>query len=126
MFHTKVSRFFITGLLATGLSYVSFPLFYEYVFDKSYNLSFFWSTFLNVTFSFTLQKYFVFKSKDHFFYEYIKFACSALLIIFVAYFSMQYLILNMMIKSFYANFLVVTISAIVSYLMHSLITFRRH
>ena len=124
MFKKRVSKFLMAGLLATSVSYISFPIFYEYLFHGEFNISFISSTFFNITFSFVLQRYFVFRSNGHIFYEYLRFFSSALLIIGVAYFSLKYLVNSLNIQVIYANFMIVTASAVISYLMHSFITFR--
>lgn len=124
MIKARVSRFLIAGIIATGLSYISFPFLYKFVFRHDFNVSFITSFFLNITSSFVLQKYFVFKSNGQLFYEYIRFLFNGMLLVLIGYLFLQYLMLQIKYPPFYANFIVVTVSAVGSYFIHSLVTFR--
>ena len=117
-------RFIVSGIVATGISYISFPLSFDYLFDKNFNLAFLFATAVNITISFLMQKYFVFKSEGYLLNEFIKFTFSASLLVFVSFVALKILVLHFKFDAFISNFVVVSISAITSYLIHSNVTFR--
>ncbi len=117
-------RFILSGIVVTGISYISFPICFNYLFQKHFNLAFLFATLFNITISFLMQKYFVFRSKGDFLKELIKFTFSACLLIIISFFALRVLIIYLKFEAFLSNFIVVSISAITSYLIHSYITFR--
>lgn len=120
----KLSKFGLSGLLATGVSYVSFPLIYGQIFHgKYFVLSYVISSIINVTISFLGQKYFVFQSQGKIWLEFLKFLFGALLLILIGFSLLYFLVEVIGVESFWANFIVVTMSAISSYFFHSKITF---
>jgi putative flippase GtrA len=120
----KLGRFGIAGGLATLISYVSFPLIYETIFDRQlFALSFVLASFINVSTSYFLQRKFVFKSNKNWALEYAHFWLNASILMAVAFIVMYVLVHWMQINAFFANFIVVTISALASYMIHNRITF---
>ena len=117
-------RFIISGAIATLVSYVTFPFFYIEIFPNSYYSAYGLSTFLNITISFVMQKYFVFRSPNSLLLEYVRFVASATVLVIIGYLALGYLIFNMHIHPALGNFIVVTVTAISSYLVHTLVTFR--
>ena len=60
----KKIRVVIAGGLATIISYISFPLIYSILFEENYfHLSYITASFINITISHQIQRYFVYKSK---------------------------------------------------------------
>ena len=120
----KLSRFGIAGGLATLVSYVSFPFLYETIFDRQlYALSFVLAGFINVSTSYFMQRKFVFKSRKKWLPEYAHFWLNASLLMSVAFLVLYALLYWAKINSYFANFIVVTLSAIASYIIHNTITF---
>jgi len=120
----KLGRFGITGGLATLISYISFPLIYETIFDRQFfALSFVLASFINVSASYFMQRKFVFKSSRNWLPEYAHFWFNASLLISVAFLALYALMHWTQINPFFANFIVVTLSAIASYIVHNTITF---
>lgn len=120
----KLGRFGIVGGLATLISYISFPLIYETIFDRQFfALSFVLASFINVSASYFMQRKFVFKSSKNWLPEYAHFWINASLLMSVAFLVLYALVHWAQINPFFANFIVVTLSAIASYIVHNTITF---
>jgi putative flippase GtrA len=120
----KLGRFGIAGGIATLISYISFPLIYETIFDRQFfALSFVLASFINVSASYFMQRNFVFKSSKNWLPEYAHFWLNASLLMSVAFLALYSLVHWTQINPFFANFIVVTLSAIASYMVHNTITF---
>lgn len=120
----KLGRFGIAGGLATLISYTSFPLIYETIFDRQFfALSFVLASFINVSASYFMQRKFVFKSSKNWLPEYAHFWLNASLLMSVAFLALYAFVHWTQINPFFANFIVVTLSAIASYIVHNTITF---
>jgi putative flippase GtrA len=121
----RIVKFGITGVLATGVAYVSFPFIYIYVLAGKHHLAaYIFASIINITVSFTLQRIYVFRSANAWFPEYTQFWASAALIIFISYVCMNALIFRFHINPVVANSIIVTFSAITGYLVHSKLTFK--
>lgn len=123
MLRFKFFRFSVAGGIATTISYFTFPAIYEYLFYKRLIESYLVSTILNITVSFFLQKYFVFRSTKKIFHEYLLFFSGAMGLVVLSYLLLQYLIYELRLESFYANAIAVTLTAAVSFIYHSKLTF---
>lgn len=121
---SRISRFAIAGLFSTGLAYISFPIFYNYISVNNFINSFVFSLFINVSFSFCLQRIFVFRSKNNWLIEYFKFFLGGFVIIVFGYTTLYYFVEIKKYDPMVGNFLVVSFSSLLSYLYHSFITFK--
>jgi putative flippase GtrA len=122
----KIRRFGIAGGFATLISYFSFPLIYETLFDhKLFEVSYLFASFINVTASYVMQRKFVFKSNKYWLPEYIYFWTNAGLLSIVSFVILYGLIYWLHINLFLSNFIVVTLSAIASYILHKNVTFNK-
>ena len=131
-------RFGFSGVISTCVAYVSFPLLFILyddtvgLYDSDYltnpawrfNIVFLLSTFVNVTISFILQKNLVFKTSNPWLAEYIRFWLGSIIIIAGGYGVLYYLVDYKLLKPLLANFMVVTLSAVLNIITHSLVTFR--
>jgi putative flippase GtrA len=122
----KLGRFGIVGSLATLISYISFPFIYETIFDRQFFvLSYLLASFINVSTSYFMQRKFVFKSNKNWILEYAHFWLNASLLMSVAFLVLYVLVNWVQINPFFANSIVVTISAVASYIIHNSFTFRK-
>lgn len=132
-------RFAVTGVISTGFAFISLPVIFwiissivhlyftadeNHLHNIVFNVAYCLAVFMNVTFSFVLQKKAVFKTKEHWFSEYIRFWIGALGIILIGYFLLRILMSQLSLTIIIANTIVVLFSAIASFLFHSFITFR--
>ena len=122
----ELGRFAISGFLSTGFAYISFPLIYHFFSNDYFNLSFFISAILNYTVSYTLLKYLAFRVNKRSKKEFIIFCINATFIAIICYVLLKIFIFNFEMKIILANAIVVTISAVLSFVIHKLITFKKN
>lgn len=121
-----LKKFLFSGLLVTLLSYLSFPLIFYYFNEAYFNLSYLISAIINISLSFFLQKFYVFKSNNKISKEYFRFLLNTICITFI-----YYIFLYLMVKYFLLNFILsnsilTTLAALSSYLVHSKFTFKEN
>jgi putative flippase GtrA len=122
----QFGRFGVAGIFVTLLSCVSFPFMYEIIFDKNFfTLSFIIAGFVNVTTSYVLQRIFVFKSTKKWLTEYIHFWLNASLLMIAAFILLYVLVHWGSFSPLVSNLFVVAVSAILSYVVHNSVTFRK-
>jgi putative flippase GtrA len=119
-----VARFAIAGAVSTLFAMFSFPIVYEEIFRRNYfDLSYVLSCALNLSLSFTLQRYFVFQSNRSILKEFVRFIFGALFLMLIGYIIVWYLVRYFTFNIYLVNVFVVLIIAIASFLWHKLITF---
>jgi len=85
------------------------------------------ATILNVTISFCLQRFFVFKSNKKIFIEYIKFWFSSFFVLVFCNSILFFLIEEFLINVFISNLVVTILSALLGFIIHTRFTFsERH
>lgn len=112
--------------MSASIAYISFPLIYTYLLENNFfNLAFGITAIINITASFCLQRIYVFRSKEPWLQQYVRFWLSGILVIIFSYIGMRAMLFAFKLEVFIANAIVVTLSAIASYLLHSNLTFRK-
>lgn len=134
-----LSRFAVAGITSTVFAYFSFPIIFNLIMlmakeNKLFelmryrgvvlNVSYMFALILNVSISFYLQKKVVFRSKRQWLREYIKFWMGALGIVLIGYFVLLWLTNIINLDIFISNAIVVTFSAVLSFLFHYIVTFK--
>ena len=119
-----VVKYALAGALSTVFSMLSFPFIYEEIFLKNhFNLAFAISVILNISISFSLQRIFVFKSKNKLIKELTKFITGAVFLTVVGY-VVGYIFVHLMgFSSYKVNMTVVALSSVASFIWHKFITF---
>ena len=113
------------GGVSTIFAFITFPLVHYQLFkNTSVISSYILATFLNVTFSFVGQKFVVFKTPGSIWKDYLAFWIGSALIIVLGYMLLICLINYCELSIFLSNGIVVTLSAIGSFVYHNYITFR--
>jgi putative flippase GtrA len=120
----EMIRFGIAGAIATIFAMFSFPFLYEDIFFRRYfTIAYVLSSALNVSLSFSLQRYFVFKSRGPLFNEFLKFTLGALFLIILGYMISYVFIEFFLFNAYVVNIVVVAATSISSFLWHKVITF---
>ena len=122
----KSLRFVIVGSMNTFVAAIMLPIIYQA--GLGLNLSFMISTLFTISFSFSTHRVLTFRSKAKVLAEYRRFFFNAL---FCSVFSYALLRFSFYIDLFeknilYINVLVTGITAVISYLVHTLKTFRQN
>lgn len=116
--YKKINRIIIGGVLSTVISYITFPIIYRNIFQEEFFiLSYLTACIINITFSYTIQRIFVYKSKEKLLREFIFFS-NAIILIIITYINLYILINWLNINYFQSNCIAVTISAIISFVLH--------
>ena len=70
----KINRLIIGGGLSTIISYITFPIIHRIIFQEEFfKLSYLIACIINITFSYSIQRIYVYKSKEKLLREYIFF-----------------------------------------------------
>ena len=122
---TQEFKFIFFGGISTLFAILCYPLLYEFIFFQNHINAYVASYFLNITFSFILQKYFVFKSYGDLRSSYLKFLLNSSWLALIAYFFLYFLMFKIKLNPYLANFIVVICSSILSFIVHKLVTFAK-
>jgi len=120
----ELIAFGVMGGLSTVFAMFSFPIIYSIIFRNNFfEICYVLSTLLNITFSHSLQRRFVFFSKKPYCKELYLFAKGAVLLAIIGYVLLRvtYYYIN---NIFYANILTTVLIAIASYVLHKFVTFK--
>jgi len=121
----RLIRFGFFGGVTTLCSFFLLPLLYQL--GMGLEITFCISTVLSITLSHSLQRFFVFYSKAPYFQEYCKFFGSAVGISLYSYVLLKMAVVTEILGTniLYINIVVVTITALTSFSVHSLFTFKK-
>ena len=123
--HTTEARFVVVGLFNTASGYAVASLLY-------YLLSATWpliaiiavTTVANITISYVMYKLFVFRSKAHWFREYLRFYAVAIIPIALSFLLLPLLIQGAHLNPYVAIAIVLTVNVAISYFGHKHVSFR--
>lgn len=122
--YSQVARFAIAGAIATVFSMLSFPIIYEELFGRDcFSTAYILSCAFNVSLSFGLQRFFVFKSKENLVKEFARFVFGAVFLMLIGYVLVYLFVEYMAFNSYLVNIVVVAFISVASFLWHKLITF---
>lgn len=121
----KLIKYFITGIVTTLFSCLSFPFLYFWLLpNNSLFSTYFIAACLNIFFGFTLQKYFVFNSRSRTLLTLLKFIISNIVIFFINYYLLFFIINVLELSAFWANIIIVIISAFLNLLFSFFYSFK--
>ena len=133
-----LGRFAVGGIISTIIAYFSLPVIFTFLLhlvkdmnpsqfiqyrDVVFDISYILAVFINVSSSFYLQKKVVFQSSRKWFFEYLRFWIGASGIGLISYFALLWLKNILGLNIFVSNAIVVSLSSIVSFVFHYMITF---
>jgi|688.fasta_scaffold732212_3 putative flippase GtrA len=121
----KLGKFAFAGALSTIFAYFCFPIIYYFFSNTHFIVAFSLSSIANITFSYLIQRNYVFESKKKINKEYFYFLLNAFFIMLAGYFVLHLFIFYFKLNAILANFVVVTASAIFSFTVHNFITFKK-
>ena len=119
-FVNDLKRYSLVGAISTMFAYISYPT-VNWILDSTF-LSFLSSCFLNVTMSYFLQRRFVFKSSRSWRKEYMHFWLGSFFTILISGIIL-FLLKSIGINDVFANFISVTLSAVLNFIYQRQITF---
>jgi putative flippase GtrA len=135
-----LSRFMISGVVSMAIAYFSLPcIFFLLSFIAAnvvnpeiinlskfiFPLSYFLAIIVNTTSSFVLQRKAVYRSKESWLNEYLKFWTGSLLIIIISLIIFLFLTHVWYTDIFVANIIVVSVSTVLNIIYNALVTFKK-
>jgi putative flippase GtrA len=124
--NSKFQRFLLFGGISSLFASISFPVIHYWILPNNFNNSYIVASITNVTFSFAVQKYFVFCSDRSIIQEYIKFITSSLIVILIGYIIFYILYRTIKIDIYVSNLIVIVISALASYIINNIYSFKKN
>jgi putative flippase GtrA len=123
--YTKIIRHTIGGLISTLVAYISFPVIFYLLGSNDFNTSFIISSLINLLTSYTIQRFYVFKSNSKVFVQFTIFIFFAILVSSLSYLFMRFLVINYGFSILVTNTISVSIFAFLSFIVHDRITFSK-
>jgi putative flippase GtrA len=121
----KKLRFLIGGGVSTSVAFITFPSFY-FLSNENFILSAFLASMINISFSFLVQKFFVFRTyRNNTILEFKKFILGSLLTIIVSSLLIFILINYLDFHYFYSNSLVILCIVIFNWFFYSKFIFNQ-
>jgi len=117
-------RAIVAGMAVTTFAFFCFPYIYNLFGVNHIFISLILSTVINVNVSYFSQRLFVYNSENFWLNEYIRFWGNSILIIILGNVALYFLVEILFLDGFISNFIVVVGSAILSFVLHYLITFK--